>query len=329
MSETPYDSLTPDSILAAVEHVGFRCDGHLLALNSYENRVYQIGLEDGTKVVAKFYRPGRFTREAILEEHAFVRELADDELPCVAPLAAANGATLHEHAEHRFALFPRMGGHAPDLERGDDLVVLGRTLARIHQVGHRAAFVHRPRISVERLGHESRTLLIQSEHVPQELAAAYASITGHLLDRLANVDLGAGLRIHGDCHPGNILWRDEHPHFVDFDDCATGPAVQDLWMLLPGGERDEKNRLLTKLLEGYETFVEFDDAELKLIEPLRTLRIMHHAAWIARRWDDPAFPRAFPAFTTLRYWSDHVLHLKEQLAALDEPPLTPLPFRSS
>jgi len=323
MSTTPYDSLTPDSILAAIEHVGYRCDGHLLALNSYENRVYQIGLEDGTKIVAKFYRPGRFTSEAILEEHAFTRELVDDEISCVAPFVAEDGTTLHEHGEHRFALFPRMGGHAPDLERGDDLVVLGRTLARMHQVGHRGKFAHRPKISVERLGNESRALLIESGHVPQELVAAYESITAHLLERIADVDFGTGLRIHGDCHPGNILWRDDNPHFVDFDDCATGPAVQDLWMLLPGGERAERNRLLKKLLDGYETFVEFDDAELRLIEPLRTLRIMHHAAWIARRWDDPAFPLAFPTFTTQRYWSEHVLHLKEQLSALDEPPLAP------
>ena len=166
MSKTPYDSLTPDSILAAIEHEGHRCDGHLLALNSYENRVYQVGLEDGTKLVAKFYRPGRFSSAAILEEHAFTHELVDDELSCVAPLASADGTTLHEHGEHRFALFPRMGGHAPDLERGDDLIVLGRTLARMHQVGHRSEFLHRPRISVERLGHESRALLIESEHVP-------------------------------------------------------------------------------------------------------------------------------------------------------------------
>jgi Ser/Thr protein kinase RdoA (MazF antagonist) len=322
MSETPYDTLSPDAILEAIESRGYPCDGHLLALNSYENRVYQVGLEDGTKLIAKFYRPGRFTDAAILEEHAFVRELEEEELPCVAPIADAEGATLHAFAEHRFALFPRKGGHAPDLERGDDLEVLGRTLARIHQVGARARFVHRPTLSVERLGIESRTLVLDGGFVPAELRDAYASTTAHLLDRLTRMRIEPRQRIHGDCHPGNILWRDDAPHFVDFDDCTMGPGIQDLWMLL-AGEREERTRALRKLLAGYETFLEFDDAELALIEPLRTLRIMHHAAWIARRWHDPAFPRAFPAFTSVRYWSDHVLHLREQQAALDEPPLAP------
>jgi Ser/Thr protein kinase RdoA (MazF antagonist) len=322
MNETPYDTLSPDVILDAIEAQGRRCDGHLLALNSYENRVYQVGLEDGSKLIAKFYRPGRFSDDAILEEHAFVLELEADELPCVAPLADERGRTLFHFQDHRFALFPRKGGHAPDLERGDDLAVLGRTLARMHQVGARGTFLHRPTLSVERLGHESRAVVLEGGFVPEELRDAYASTTAHLLERLRDVRIEPHLRIHGDCHPGNILWRDDAPHFVDFDDCTMGPAVQDLWMLL-AGERDERTRALRQLLEGYETFVEFDDRELALVEPLRTLRIMHHAAWIARRWHDPAFPRAFPAFSTVRYWSEHVLHLREQLAALDEPPLTP------
>jgi Ser/Thr protein kinase RdoA (MazF antagonist) len=322
VSETPYESLSPDLILEAIDATGRQCDGHLLALNSYENRVYQVGLEDGTKIIAKFYRPGRFTDEAILEEHAFVDELAGAELPCVAPIADWAGTTLFHHGGHRFALFPRKGGHAPDLERGDDLEVLGRTLARIHQVGARARFVHRPTLSVERLGVESRTFLLASRFVPGELEDAYATVTAHLLDRLRPVRIEPRGRIHGDCHPGNILWRDDNPHFVDFDDCVMGPAIQDLWMLLPG-EREERTRALRKLLAGYETFLDFDDRELALVEPLRTLRIMHHAAWIGRRWNDPAFPRAFPAFSTMRYWSEHVLHLREQLAALDEPALVP------
>jgi Ser/Thr protein kinase RdoA (MazF antagonist) len=322
MTETPYETLTPDLILEAIDATGHRSDGHLLALNSYENRVYQVGLEDGSKIIAKFYRPGRFSDAAILEEHAFVIELEADELPCVAPVVDAAGATLHHHGGHRFALFPRKGGHAPDLERGDDLEVLGRTLARIHQVGARQRFEHRQSLSVERLGSESRRTLLEGGFVPLELEDAYTTVSAHLLERLHGLALDGRQRIHGDCHPGNILWRDDNPHFVDFDDCVMGPAIQDLWMLL-SGEREDRTRALRKLLAGYETFVEFDDRELALIEPLRTLRIMHHAAWIARRWHDPAFPRAFPAFATMRYWSEHVLHLREQLAALDEEPLTP------
>ncbi len=304
---TPYDSLTPDVILAAIEGTGVQCDGHLLALNSYENRVYQVGIEDGSKLIAKFYRPGRLTDDAIIEEHTFTHELLAAEIPVVAPLRTTTGDTLRRFEEHRFALFPRQGGHAPDLERGDDLMVLGRTLGRIHMVGAAGRFAHRPHFDCERLGHDSRAFVLDHGFIPNELEAAYASLTSDLLRRIDRLEIPTRLRIHGD---------------VDFDDTVMGPAVQDLWMLL-SGERDERTHSLRKVLEGYETFVEFDDAELVLIEPLRTLRIMHHAAWIARRWDDPAFPLAFPAFGTVRYWSDHILHLREQLAALDEPPLRP------
>jgi Ser/Thr protein kinase RdoA (MazF antagonist) len=234
----------------------------------------------------------------------------------------AQGATLHAFAEHRFALFPRKGGHAPDLERGDDLEVLGRTLARIHQVGGRARFVHRPTLSVERLGIESRTLVLDGGFVPAELRDAYASTTAHLLDRLTRLRIEPRQRIHGDCHPGNILWRDDAPHFVDFDDCTMGPAVQDLWMLL-SGDRASMAAQLHHVLAGYEQFRDFDRRELALVEALRTLRLIHYSAWIAGRWDDPAFPAAFPWFGTQRYWQDRILELREQVALMDEPPLRP------
>jgi Ser/Thr protein kinase RdoA (MazF antagonist) len=321
-SETPYANLGPDQILTAIEACGYRCDGHLLALNSYENRVYQVGLDDGTKIIAKFYRPQRLSDAAIREEHTFLAELTASELPCIAPLPGPTGTTLLTHESFRFALFPRQGGHAPNLESEDNLKVLGRTMARIHRVGRSARFRHRPPFTAARLGAESVDFVLTHGFVPAELTDAYTSLTSHLLERIATQTIPANGRIHGDCHPGNVLWREDAPHFVDFDDTVMGPAVQDLWMLL-SGERDEQTRSLGHLLEGYETFLEFDLRELALVESLRTLRIIHHAGWIARRWHDPAFPQAFPGFGNMRYWSEHVLFLREQLAALDEPPLAP------
>jgi Ser/Thr protein kinase RdoA (MazF antagonist) len=321
--ETPYADLSPEVILDALEAVGFEPSGGLLELNSYENRVFQLELEDGTFVVGKFYRPGRWTDEQIAEEHAFTVELADADVPVVAPLEL-DGVHLFRHAGYRFAIYPRQGGHPPNIEIEDNLRVLGRTIGRIHAVGSVRRFAHRPDLSLARLGTDSRAFLLEHGFLPPDMEEAYATITEHLLGRLGELmdryRRGNETRIHGDCHLGNLLWRGETPHFVDFDDCVNGPAIQDLWMLL-SGEREERQAQLKVILEAYETFQRFDVSSLALIEPLRTLRIMHHAAWIARRWHDPAFPRAFPTFDTSRYWGEHVLTLREQLAALDEPVL--------
>ncbi|MDP6376638.1 MAG: serine/threonine protein kinase [Pseudomonadales bacterium] len=321
MTDQPFFNLSPDVILDALEDVGFRPTGSLLALNSFENRVYQVELEDDSFVVTKFYRPGRWSDAQILEEHTFTLELTEAELPCVAPLVR-NDISLFPYEGHRFAVYPRQGGRPPDLEIEDNLKVLARTLARIHAYGATADFEHRVTLDYQRFGFDSRTYLIENDWIPVEMSEAYASITEHLLDRITDLwPADPGMRIHGDCHMGNLLWRDETPNFVDFDDCATGPPIQDLWMLL-SGSRDERQRQLNVILEAYEPFFHFNGGELRLIEPLRTLRIMYHAAWIARRWEDPAFPVAFPWFGDMRFWSQHVLELREQQAALDEPPLS-------
>jgi Ser/Thr protein kinase RdoA (MazF antagonist) len=329
-ADTPYADLSPDVILDALEAAGFAPTGGLLELNSYENRVFQLELDDGSFVVAKFYRPARWTDEQIAEEHAFTAELAEAELPVVTALAR-DGTTLFRHSGYRYAVYPRQGGHTPNLEVEENLRVVARTLARIHAIGATARFRHRPELSVARLGSESRAFLLTAGFIPMEMESAYESVTAHLLERIEAVmkrsfpdvdgDTSAAAgRIHGDCHLGNMLWRGDTPHFVDFDDCVNGPPIQDLWMLL-SGSREERQAQLAIILGAYETFHHFDDRSLALVEPLRTLRIMHHAAWIARRWHDPAFPRAFPTFDSGRYWSEHVLTLREQMAALDEPPL--------
>jgi len=317
----PYERLTPDLILDALESQGFECDGRLLALNSYENRVYQIGIESKVPVVAKFYRPGRWSRAAILEEHAFAAELAEQEIPVVAPLAR-NGQTLHEREGFMFAVYPRCGGRWPDLDTREQRQQMGRFMGRLHAVGASRRFEHRSRVDVETLGDASRQFILEQGFIPGYLLEAYSSLTADLLDqirtRFESCTYVARIRLHGDCHPGNILWTETGPHFVDLDDCRTGPAIQDLWMLL-SGDADEMRGQLEDLLEGYQTFFDFDYSSVGLIEPLRTLRIMHYAAWIARRWDDPAFPRAFPWFAEPRYWEEHVLSLREQAAALENP----------
>ncbi len=321
--QAPYASLSPEAVLDALESLGLHCDGRVLALNSYENRVYQVGIEDAVPVIAKFYRPGRWSDAAIGEEHAFATELAAQEIPVVAPLAFA-GAMLHTHAGFRFAVFPRRGGHWPELATAAEREWLGRLLGRIHAVGRAGRFAQRGRLSIEELGWDAREQVLEGDWMPDYLADKYARVTEELLAHIeaqaADWGGAATLRILGDCHRGNILWTDAGPHFVDLDDCLTGPAIQDLWMLLAGGA-GEMRRDLTDLLAGYEQFLPFDRAQLRLIEPLRALRMMHYSAWLARRWSDPAFPLAFPWFTGPRYWEEHYRALEEQLQAVEGPPL--------
>jgi Ser/Thr protein kinase RdoA (MazF antagonist) len=338
MSSHPYDVLTPDLILDAVESAGLRCDGRLLALNSFENRVYQVGIEDAQPVIVKFYRPGRWSDAQIAEEHDFARELAQAELPVVAPLAVDEGGgegggeagdesgALRAFGGFRFALYPRQRGRAPELESQDTLTWMGRFIGRIHAVGALRPFAQRPALTIESFGEEPARFLLDSGFIPADLALAYRTLAEQLLASIracfARAGESAAIRLHGDCHPGNVLWADDGPHFVDLDDARMGPAVQDLWMLL-SGDRDSMARQLRWLLDGYWEFHEFELRELQLIEPLRTLRMMHYAGWLARRWDDPAFPAAFPWFNTQRYWQDHILALREQAAAMDEAPPAP------
>jgi Ser/Thr protein kinase RdoA (MazF antagonist) len=323
----PYQSLTPERVLDAVDSAGFRSDGRLLALNSYENRVYQVGIEGGAPLVAKFYRPGRWSDAAVLEEHTFARELVEADVPVVAPLPGADGSTLLRFETFRFALFPRRGGHWPELEDPEVRLRLGRFLGRLHAVGAVHPFEHRPSLDPISFGRDPVAWLLDNGAVPREYEAAYREVTDRLLGLVDETYAGVGevkrLRLHGDFHPGNILWTDQGAHLVDLDDARTGPAVQDLWMLL-SGDRPQMTLQLSDLLEGYEEFNDFDRRELRLIEPLRALRLVHYTAWLAQRWDDPAFPRAFPWFNTPKYWEEHVLTLREQCERLTAPPLGPV-----
>jgi Ser/Thr protein kinase RdoA (MazF antagonist) len=328
----PFAGLTPDVVLDALDSVDLFGDGRMLALNSYENRVYQVAIEDAPPCVAKFYRPNRWTDAQILEEHAFVRELLDNEIPVVAPLLLGDDRTLHTFAGYRFAVYPNCGGRAPELEDRATREWLGRFIGRIHAVGARAPFRERPALDVATFGEEPRDWLLAHDFIPSDLIDAYRAVVELALAGVRRCFDQAGeirtLRLHGDCHAGNVLWIPDGsalataagPHFVDFDDSRTGPAVHDLWMLL-SGDRDEMTRQLSDVLVGYEDFRDLDRRELCLIEALRTLRLIHYAAWLARRWDDPSFPAAFPWFNTQRYWQDRILELREQVAAMDEPPL--------
>jgi Ser/Thr protein kinase RdoA (MazF antagonist) len=321
-SDTPFAGLSPECVLDAASSVGLDPDGRLFALNSYENRVYQLGSSQGT-LILKFYRPRRWSDAQILEEHRFTAELAAAELPVASPVAIA-GRTLLKHQEFRFAAFPYLPGAAPELDAPEARELLGRSIARLHQVGAIRPFERRPQIGPERLGFEAQALVLQADLLPQGLRLQYERVSGLLLERILRVyeevEPVGRLRLHGDCHLGNLLWNERGPIFVDLDDCAMGPRIQDLWMLLSGSPADQQGQWAA-LLAGYQQFADFDFRELRLVEPLRSLRMLHHAAWVCHRWPDPAFPRAFPWFGEPRYWERYLADLAEQLGAIDDPPL--------
>jgi Ser/Thr protein kinase RdoA (MazF antagonist) len=325
-SPHPFDQLTPDMIIDAVQSTGLWCDGRLLPLNSYENRVYQVGIEDGLPLIAKFYRPERWSNAQILEEHDFCFELVEQELPVVPPLlvdSALGKTSLAEYGGFRFSLYTRKGGHAPELDNLDNLYTLGKFIGRIHLVGQVRPFQHRPRIDVKAFGEESAEFILNNM-IPKDLKEVYRGVSRDLLqlvtEALKDVKADDYIRVHGDCHSGNILWRDDLPHFVDFDDARMAPAIQDIWMLL-SGDRISQTAQLAEVLDGYSEFCDFHPRQLRWAEAYRSLRLMYFAAWLARRWDDPAFPRVFTWFNTPRYWGDHILELREQLAAMQEGPL--------
>lgn len=317
---TPFALLNPSAILDAVESVGFTCSGSLLALNSYENRVYQIGIEEAEPLIAKFYRPHRWTTEAILEEHQFSQELAQHEIPVIAPLVI-NQQTLHEHGDFRFALFPRRGGHALELDNAQQLEWMGRFIGRLHRVSASRPFAHRMQLNTRSYGREPYDYLLAHDFIPDYLKTNFCLTTDTALQKIEEVFNSISsikqIRLHGDCHAGNVLWREEGPHIVDLDDCLMGPAIQDIWMLL-SGDQQHMDGQLTKIIKGYSEFHDFNPRERHLIEPLRTLRMVHHAAWLAKRWADPAFPVSFPWFNTPVYWQTLLANLNEQIELLDQ-----------
>ena len=332
----PYQSLTPDVVLDTLASVGLYGDGRLTALSSYENRVYQIHLEDGSAVVAKFYRPGRWSEAQILEEHAFAADLMAAEIPAVGPLVLA-GRTLHSFGGFAFSVSPSRGGRPPELDDLEVLEWIGRFLARIHTVGAARPFAERPALDLQSFGIASRDWLLAHDKIPLDVQGMWQAACTDALDLIADSAMGTratspfdteplqSIRLHGDCHPGNILWTPTDrpgggPHFVDLDDARSGPAVQDLWMLL-SGDRRQRTVQLSGLLDGYEQFRPFDRRELALIESLRTLRLIHYSAWLARRWADPIFPINFPWFGSSDYWKGQVGMLHEQIEAMQEPPL--------
>jgi len=318
-----FAELTPDAFLSALEDQGFRCDGRLLPLNSYENRVYQVGIEDDVPVIVKFYRPNRWTDASILEEHAFSAELADRDIPVVPPMVVDEDTLLTTN-DFRFAVFPRRGGRSPELDDLDALEQLGRLVARIHLVGDQSDFKERPLMDLDTYLFEPSQFLLEEDFVPPELVANYESAVAAIEQSINACAERAGevewLRLHGDFHPGNVLTDGERFHIVDLDDCRMGPSVQDLWMFL-SGDANEQQVQLGALLDGYEQFRRFDATELHLIEALRSMRLVHYAGWLGRRWEDPAFKVAFPWFNTTRYWEEQILTLREQIAAMQEPPL--------
>jgi len=325
--EDDYQALSPDLVIDAIESKGYLSNLRVLALNSYENRVYQVGIEEDKPIIAKFYRPHRWTDEQIIEEHQFSQQLVDNDIPVIPPLKDKDGKSLFYSHGYRFSLYERKGGRAPELSDHEHLYQLGRYIGRIHATGAASDYKYRPAINTKTFLTEPYEYLLKTDFLPSYLMPAYTSLMddliGQVLEHYQQIEF-TNIRLHGDCHVGNILWTDhgdnQGPEFLDFDDSRMGPAVQDIWMLLSGSE-DEQRLQLQEILEGYEEFYQFNKAEIGLIESLRTMRLVHYAAWIARRWQDPAFPMAFPWFGEDRYWEQHILELREQLANLYHKPL--------
>ncbi|AWB66557.1 serine/threonine protein kinase [Saccharobesus litoralis] len=326
-TEFAFGSLSPDLILDAIESIDLRVESGLLALNSYENRVYQFrGLTFDAlreqKYVVKFYRPLRWTDQQIQEEHDFAFALQDAEVPIIAPLQF-NNQSLHHYQGHRFAIYPCRGGRAFENDNLDHLEWMGRFIGRIHMVGQAFDFKYRPEINSQVYLHTAKQHIVDSQMIPPQLETSFFTILDMVIEKaqgLYQPQTNRALSLHGDCHAGNILWTDDGPHFVDLDDARTGPAVQDLWMML-SGDRQQQELQLDTMIGGYEEFCDFDVSELKLIEPLRALRMVHYMGWIANRWQDPAFPRNFAWFQEAKYWEQQILALKEQYAELNEKPI--------
>lgn len=320
-NNTPYALLDPSLILDAIESLGYRCSGSLFALNSYENRVYQVGIEDQPPVIVKFYRPNRWSDAAILEEHQFAAELAVQEIPVIAPLALNTGTTLHHYQDFRLALFPRQGGRPLELDNLDHLEWMGRFIARLHATGACKPFQHRIRLDVQAYGYQPYQFLLEHNFIPDHLKQNYCTAAENVLQKVESLFAATGpvdiLRLHGDCHAGNVLWNAAGPQIVDLDDCLMGPAIQDIWMLLSGNKEQVKIQL-DRIMDGYCEFYDFNFREIRLVEALRSLRMMHYSAWLAKRWEDPAFPLNFPWFNTPRYWQEQLQNLNEQAFLLEE-----------
>lgn len=320
-TETPYANLDPNVILDAIETVGLQCTGSLFPLNSYENRVYQIGIEDAAPLIAKFYRPHRWSDQAIIEEHQFSLELAQHEIPVVAPLVTDVNKTLHHFQEFRFALFPRQGGRTLELDNLEHLEWMGRFIGRLHRVGACQSFHHRLKLDVSNYGYDAYHFLIEQDFIPAEIKPDFCYTADAMLEKIQHCFECIGsinyIRLHGDCHAGNVLWNNAGPQIVDLDDCLIGPAIQDIWMLLSGNNPAENNLQLSCILDSYNEFYDFNYREIHLIEALRSLRMIHYSAWLAKRWKDPAFPLNFPWFNTPRYWQEQLKGLHEQIPLLD------------